>query len=88
MADPVVVVDGADPVTVVRRGLDGSGAQHGQGDSGGDQLVHRQSFEVGITQRPTLGWVAAVRNEELEIDGRLTDPAAKNKQGRHGSDTE
>ena len=50
VADPVVMVDGADPVAVMRRGLDGGGAQHGQGEGGGDQLVHGRSFE-GITRR-------------------------------------
>jgi hypothetical protein len=28
---------------VMRRGLDGGGAKHGQGEGGGDQLVHGHS---------------------------------------------
>lgn len=38
------MVENTDPVAVVGRGLDGGGAQHGQGDGGGDQLVHGQSL--------------------------------------------
>jgi hypothetical protein len=40
VADAVVVVNGANAMAVMGGGLDGSGAQHGQGDGGGDQLVH------------------------------------------------
>jgi hypothetical protein len=43
------MVDDADAVTVVRRGLDGSDAQHGQSEGGGYQLVHGRSFEMRIS---------------------------------------
>ena len=49
VADLVVMVQGADAVTVVRRGLDGGDAQHGQSEGGGDQLVHGRSFEMRIS---------------------------------------
>ena len=49
MADLVVMVDEADPVAVVRRGLDGGDAQHGQSEGDSDQLVHGRSFEMRIS---------------------------------------
>jgi hypothetical protein len=35
-----MMMDRADAVTVVRRSLDGYGAEHGQGEGGSDQFVH------------------------------------------------
>jgi hypothetical protein len=54
MTDLVVVVNGTDPMAVMRRGLDGGGAQQGQHDGSGDQLVHGDSpLKMGITQTPS-----------------------------------
>lgn len=49
VADLAVMVVEADPVAVVRRGLDGGDAQHGQSEGDGDQLVHGRSFEMRIS---------------------------------------
>ena len=49
VADLVVMVQGADAVTVARRGLDGGDAQRGQSEGGRDQLVRGRSFEMRIS---------------------------------------
>ena len=73
VAGLVVMVHDADAVTVVRRGLDGGDAQHGQSEGGGDQLVHGRPSNCESATQARLSSGVWLRNEELVIGGKLAE---------------
>ncbi len=52
MADTVVVVEHADAMAVVGGGLDGDGAQRGQDEGGGNELLHGAILHSGNHATP------------------------------------